>query len=117
MVKRLRLVKRRERWGLTWRGWLALGCLILGLVWGIGPRIHPFFAAVQPIAADALVIEGWVTDESLEDAAAEFRSRPYQYLLTTGATLTQGHYIAPTPAPSHAKPGSTKTPAKSIGSI
>jgi hypothetical protein len=117
MVKRLRLVKRRERWGLTWRGWLALGCLILGLVWGIEPRIHPFFAAVQPIAADALVIEGWVTDESLEDAAAEFRSRPYQYLLTTGATLTQGHYIAPTPAPSHAKPGSTKTPAKSIGSI
>ncbi len=94
MVKRLRLVRRRERWGLTGRGWLVLGCLILALVWGIGPRIHPFLAAVQPIAADALVIEGWVTDESLEDAATEFRSRPYQYLLTTGATLTQGHYLS-----------------------
>jgi uncharacterized SAM-binding protein YcdF (DUF218 family) len=94
MVKRLRLVKRRERWGLTWRGWLVLVCLVLGLVWGIGPRIYPFFAVVQPIAADTLVIEGWVTDDNLEDAATEFRSRSYQYLLTTGAALTQGHYLS-----------------------
>jgi uncharacterized SAM-binding protein YcdF (DUF218 family) len=87
-------LRRRERWGLTWRGWLVLGCLILGLVWGVGPRVHPFFAVVEPIVADALVIEGWVTDDNLEDAALEFRSRPYQYLLTTGATLTQGHYLS-----------------------
>jgi uncharacterized SAM-binding protein YcdF (DUF218 family) len=91
---RLRLVGKRERWGLTGRGWLVLVCLVLGLVWGVGPRIYPFFAVVQPIEAEALVIEGWVTDDNLEDAAAEFRSRPYQYLLTTGATLTQGHYLS-----------------------
>jgi uncharacterized SAM-binding protein YcdF (DUF218 family) len=93
-VKRLRLVRRRERWGLTWRGWLVLGCLILGLIWGMGPRVHPFFAVVAPIKADTLVIEGWVTDANLEDAATEFRAGSYQYLLTTGATLAQGHYLS-----------------------
>jgi uncharacterized SAM-binding protein YcdF (DUF218 family) len=94
MVRRLRLVRRRERWGLTGRGWLVLGCLILGLVWGLGPRIHPFLAVVQPIEAEALVVEGWVTDDNLADAAAEFRSGPYQYLLTTGAQLSRGHYLS-----------------------
>ncbi|MBE9032527.1 YdcF family protein [filamentous cyanobacterium LEGE 11480] len=96
MVKlgRLQLIQRRERWVLTAQSWLILLCLAVVLLWGLLPRIYPFFAVVQPITADALVIEGWVTDDNLEDAAQEFRSRPYQYLLTTGAKLSRGHYLS-----------------------
>jgi uncharacterized SAM-binding protein YcdF (DUF218 family) len=80
--------------GADLAGLVGFGLSSLGISWGIGPRIYPFFAVVQPIEAEALVIEGWVTDDNLEDAAAEFRSRPYQYLLTTGAQLSRGHYLS-----------------------
>jgi uncharacterized SAM-binding protein YcdF (DUF218 family) len=68
--------------------------LVTGLVVGLLPQVYPFFAVVQPIAADVLVVEGWELDGNLERAAAEFRSRPYRYLLTTGARLDQGSYLS-----------------------
>jgi uncharacterized SAM-binding protein YcdF (DUF218 family) len=93
---RLKLVDRRERWGLTRQAWLmGLGLLLL-LTVTIGQHLYPFFAVQQPIiAADTLVVEGWINDENLVDAAAEFRSRPsYQRLIITGGALSKGYYLS-----------------------
>ncbi|MBD2328803.1 ElyC/SanA/YdcF family protein [Alkalinema sp. FACHB-956] len=91
---KLKLFRRREIWCPTWRGWLLLGVLLLGLGLGVVPRIHPFFAVTAPISAEALVVEGWMDDEAVIQAIAEFKSHPYQLLITTGSPLPKGFYLA-----------------------
>jgi uncharacterized SAM-binding protein YcdF (DUF218 family) len=95
MTKRLRLklLRRQEIWILTWQGWLLAIGLILLLLFSTVRHIYPWLAVQQPIAADALVIEGWVNDDSLQDAAQEFRSRPYQSIIVTGGPLPKGFYL------------------------
>nr|WP_242041922.1 ElyC/SanA/YdcF family protein [Alkalinema sp. FACHB-956] len=94
MQFKLKLFRRREIWCPTWRGWLLLGVLLLGLGLGVVPRIHPFFAVTAPISAEALVVEGWMDDEAVIQAIAEFKSHPYQLLITTGSPLPKGFYLA-----------------------
>jgi hypothetical protein len=88
---KLRLLCRRERWVLTWQGWLlALISLSLGLSLGL-TQLYPFLAVNRPIIADALVVEGWVTDADLQAAIREFKAHPYQKLITTGGPIPLEH--------------------------
>ena len=57
-------------------------------------NIHSFLAYNYPIKADILVVEGWMTDEALKGALAEFKKGNYQLLITTGQTLRRGFYLA-----------------------
>ncbi|MGI0493388.1 hypothetical protein ACN4EG_16525 [Alkalinema pantanalense CENA528] len=91
---RLKLWQRREIWCPTWRGWIVLGALIVGLGWAMVPQIHPFFAVTAPIPAEALVVEGWMDDVAVVQAIAEFKFRPYKMLITTGSPLPKGFYLA-----------------------
>lgn len=91
---KLRLFCRRERWVLTAQGWiLALLCFAI-VLFGILFNLHPFLAVNEPIQADALVVEGWMHDDSLKLAIVEFNQRPYKKLITTGGPLDQGFYLA-----------------------
>jgi hypothetical protein len=90
----IKLVCRRQRWVLTAQGWLVtLFCLVL-LMMGTFFNLYPFLAVKAPIQADALVVEGWLQDESLKAAITEFRSQPYKLLITTGGPLPIGFYLA-----------------------
>jgi hypothetical protein len=54
------ILSRRERWGLSWRGWLIV-ILVLMLAAGfLVLTVHPFRAVTQRVDSDALVVEGWV---------------------------------------------------------
>src|SRR5580698_6230646 len=69
------LLLRRERWGLSLRGWLAAGGMaaLLGVLFVL--RIYPFLAVTDRKApADCLVAEGWVPVDILRGACAEFKS-------------------------------------------
>lgn len=92
---RFQLINRRDRLGLTLQGWLFGLMLVSVVTWGLISHIHGFFALTQPIAdADLLVVEGWVSDGNAQDAIQEFKSHPYQAIVTTGTRLPRGYYLS-----------------------
>lgn len=81
------LISRRERWGLTLRGWvlLAAAIVVVGLV--IIPGIHPFLALTDRTAADLLAVEGWIDDYAVRAATVEFRTGGYHDAFATGGPV------------------------------
>ena len=89
-----RFWRRREVWVPTW-----LTCLIaLGISLGSALVVllgaHSFLALNHPVAADTLVVEGWVDDETFAAAATEFATGRYRQLLVTGGPLDQGYPLS-----------------------
>ena len=82
------LFNRRERWGLSARGWLAFMVLMLagglGWVW----NIHPFLAQTKRTDAKILVVEGWVHEYVISAAVMEFQTGHYDKIYTTGGPIT-----------------------------
>jgi uncharacterized SAM-binding protein YcdF (DUF218 family) len=82
-----RLVRRRQIWLPTWRGWLlVLALCVLASYAGLR-GIHPFLALDRPVASDILVVEGWVPNYALKrglDLSVEQKS---SYLILTGGTV------------------------------
>jgi uncharacterized SAM-binding protein YcdF (DUF218 family) len=87
-------INRKERWGLSWHGWLI--CVFLGFAgccWFLFGA-HSFLAISQPANSGILVVEGWVQDYAIVAASQEFKSGHYQHILTTGGPVTGlGRYI------------------------
>ncbi len=88
------LVRRREVWLPTWRGWLLLGlsAAALGLFFLI--RIHAFLAESAPVPGGLLAVEGWGSDETFEAAIAEFHRHPYERLYVTGGPVDTGSFLS-----------------------
>ncbi|ACK66665.1 conserved hypothetical protein [Rippkaea orientalis PCC 8801] len=91
------LLEYKAQWTLTLEGWalVFLAIIIMSLLIFIG--IQPFLALSVPLRkADILVVEGWVSDEVIKGAIAEFKNKDYQLMITTGIFFSQdkhlGHY-------------------------
>lgn len=80
-------VTRRERWGLSWRGWLAIFLVVAvaGEVWM--RTIHVFLAQNRRVEARNLVVEGWVPEYVIRYAVKEFRAGHYEKIYTTGGPI------------------------------
>jgi hypothetical protein len=81
---------RKERWGLSRRGWLGM-FLVLALiasVWVL--TIQPFLASTQRVDSKVLVVEGWVQPFTFHGAVKEFRDHNYQQIYTTGGPVVGG---------------------------
>jgi hypothetical protein len=90
---KIRLLKQRQMWMLTLQGWVSLfATAALSFVFTI-THIHSFLAVTSPIKADALVVEGWVTDEALKQAFTEFSNGSYRQIFTTGIPVERGFYL------------------------
>lgn len=85
--KFLGMFTRRERWGLSWRGWLALtaGLLLAGWIWVL--HVHPFLAVTRPVPARILVVEGWTHGYGVKAAMREFNNGHYDRIFTTGGPV------------------------------
>jgi len=85
---------RKERWGLSRRGWLivfATVILTFSLFWF---RIYPFLAVTHRVDTNVLVVEGWIHEYSIRAALEEFQSKHYQRVFTTGGPIEgTGGYI------------------------
>ena len=81
------LLNRRERWGLSWCGWLVLALAILLTGWTVILNIHPFLAVTQRVPARVLVVEGWTHIYGVDAAVNEFKTGHYDRLLTTGGPM------------------------------
>jgi len=84
------LIGRRSRWGLTRRGWLISGSVLLAASIVIVLCIQPFLAVTQPVSSEVLVVEGWVADYVLEESARKVESRDYSMAYVTGGPLELG---------------------------
>lgn len=89
------IITRRERWALSWRGWLVILAFILLACFLFLKESYPFLAVTHPINADRLVVEGWVHEYAIKVAIGEFQSGKYESIYTTGGPVAGiGHYIS-----------------------
>lgn len=90
----LKLLQRRPMWTLTLEGWvIALALFVVLFVFTV-THIQSFLAVTAPIKADILVVEGWIDDNGLKQALAEFERGSYRQLITTGIPLQRGFYLS-----------------------
>lgn len=81
------IFSRRERWGLSARGWIFFIALILlaGFLWI--KNVRPFLAQTKREDTKILVVEGWVRNFAMNAAVAEFHSGHYAQIYTTGGPI------------------------------
>ena len=81
------LVQRRERWGLSPRGWLAAITIVLLAAIFLLLNVQPFLVQTQRLDTNILVVEGWIHPYAIRAAVEEFQKHPYQKLYTTGGPV------------------------------
>jgi len=85
---------RKERWGLSWRGWLIVFTGVILAFYVFLLRIYPFLAVTHRADTHVLVVEGWIHEYAIRAAVEEFRSKSYQQVFTTGGPVDgAGGYI------------------------
>lgn len=75
------------------------GCgLVLALLLGMGfvawREAYPFLARQAPVRSSVLVVEGWVTDDQLLQAAAWAEANGVERIIATGGPLERGSYLS-----------------------
>lgn len=90
----LGLVNRKERWGLSWKGWLLALVLLIGVAISLGYGVYPFLAVTHRANTDVLVVEGWIHEYAIRAAISEFEAGHYERVYTTGGPIAgMGGYI------------------------
>jgi hypothetical protein len=85
---RVRFFVKKERWSLTWQGWLVL-LLVLCLLGAVFlTRLHPFLTPTHRVHSNVLVVEGWVHDYVIQAAVKEFKVGNYKCVFSTGGPTT-----------------------------
>ncbi len=94
-LAKIRLIKRQEMWMLTTQGWVIIIVASVSSIFFTFIHLYPFLAVTSPIkAAGILVVDGWISDYALEQAAIEFKNNSYQQLVAIGSPVDQGFYLA-----------------------
>ena len=78
---------RKERWGLSWRGWLVAALLVLLTGRLLFLNIYPLLAVTHRLDARVLVVEGWVPDPVIPAAIQEFKTGSYERVFSTGGPV------------------------------
>ncbi|MCC7300046.1 MAG: YdcF family protein [Verrucomicrobia bacterium] len=88
----MKLFRKREVWTPTWPTCCLIFFLIGGLCYVAVRHLYPFLAQNHPVpAAEMVIIEGWLADAELKEAAKAIR--PGQIVITTGGPVTFGQKI------------------------
>jgi DUF218 domain len=88
-------IEYRPKWSLTLKGWGIFLAITIAILSFVLANIQPFLAVSNPIdRADILVVEGWIDDEPIKGALAEFKQGNYQLLVTTGIPLVRGYHLS-----------------------
>jgi hypothetical protein len=54
-----KILRRKEPWGLSWRGWLVICLGLVSMFWLFLLRIYPLLSVTPRVDANILVVEGW----------------------------------------------------------
>ncbi|NNJ71337.1 MAG: DUF218 domain-containing protein [Kiritimatiellales bacterium] len=77
----------------TWRGWLLIAMLLAGLLLVLFMNIYSFLAPEEPPYEGVMVVEGWIHDFALDEAAAMYRNGNYSHIACTGIPIEIGSYL------------------------
>ncbi len=83
----LGLLTRKERWALSFRGWLLLVVCFTGASALLLLTVHPFLAITDRRKTDTLVVEGWIHEYAIRAAAEEFKRGGYRRVFSTGGPV------------------------------
>jgi hypothetical protein len=75
---------RKERWSLSWRGWLLVTSAGLLAAYFAFLNIHPFLAVTHRVNTNILVVEGTIQRYAIRGGAEEFKKGWYERIFTTG---------------------------------
>ena len=81
------ILTRKERWGLSWRGWVLLTSAGLLTAYLAFLNVYPFLAVTHRVNTNVLVVEGWIPRYAIRAAAEEFKTDSYQRIFTTGGPV------------------------------
>jgi hypothetical protein len=85
------LLVRRYRWGLSARGCIVFGFSLATVFVAFFLASYPFLAITRPVPSDTLVVEGWLNEYAMRQAAAAYERGNYRHLFTTGGpTMGKG---------------------------
>lgn len=90
----LGLVNKKQRWGLSWKGWVLTICFLILMFILTVRNLVPFLASQNPVKSELLVVEGYIPDYALPEIVREFESGRYKLLIATGVWYPQGTYLA-----------------------
>ncbi|PKP16831.1 MAG: hypothetical protein CVU06_13945 [Bacteroidetes bacterium HGW-Bacteroidetes-22] len=92
---RIRLTKPATGRRLTLTGWLLVLLLLLCAVVSWAFTIQKFLSPRQPLSkASIMMVEGFLPDYALQEAANEFKSGDYDLLITTGQQISEGSFLS-----------------------
>jgi uncharacterized SAM-binding protein YcdF (DUF218 family) len=81
------LVRHRDCLVPTWRGWLLMFSILTVLFVFTVRELYPFMAVTEPVTSGLLVVEGWVSDTTMEATIAEFKRHHYDRVFVTGGPI------------------------------
>lgn len=90
----LGLLTRKERWGISGRGWLfiLLAAPIAAALFSL--NVYPFLAVTHRVETNVVVVEGWIHPYAIRSAVDEFSKGRYQQVYTTGGPVVgKGGYV------------------------
>ncbi len=79
----------------TGLGWLLLSTLIIAVSMGFVANLYPFLAPNKLPHEGLLVVEGWINDEALGEAARIYRGGNYSKIICTGVPIEIGSSLLP----------------------
>lgn len=98
------LLVRRERWGLSGRGWALILVLLVLCFCAITRGLHPFLTVDTGGEGEVLVVEGWVSGRKIDEAVRAFQDGHYQCVVVVLGVYEEGnkwetgsykaHYVA-----------------------
>lgn len=93
-MRSLGLLRRKEIWVPTLRGWaVLLAVIVIGGFAGISFTV-PFLAPTRPLHEGVLIVEGWLPDYALKQAKRTFESHSYRLMVVTGIPIDHGFHIS-----------------------
>src|SRR4030095_12559374 len=81
------ILTRKERWGLSWRGWLLLNSAGLVGAYFAFLNIHLLLPVTHAVNQTVLVVEGWIHRYAIQASVEEFKTGSYQQLFATGGPV------------------------------
>jgi hypothetical protein len=78
------ILRRKERWSLSLRGWLLVISVGLVAAYLVFLNVYPFLAITLRVNTKVLVVEGWIQRYAIQGGAAEFNRGSYERVYTTG---------------------------------
>ena len=70
------IITRKQRWGLSWRGWLILVALAFASVFLLFLNVQPFLSVTHRVSTDILVVEGWIPTYAIRTSVEGSRLGP-----------------------------------------